>query len=144
MCNDIFSHSQHTSVSYMATSFDLKCSSSSGHCTRTWMNRETKYHEVGVVLLCVKNFNNLCTMSKSIVNCSSPKDILGSAKLFVKIQRTRNLCSSEIWILCLSTAIFLKERVKKCKYLTWSMLRVSLDVCGSTLKYRLRFKFFFC
>jgi len=45
MCNDIFRHTNHSfaNVYNLATSFDLKRMSSSGHCTRTCMSTETKY-----------------------------------------------------------------------------------------------------
>jgi len=57
------SHTTHyfVNVLYLALSFSLQYRTSSGYCTRTWMHRETKYHETGNLQLYSKNVFQLYT-----------------------------------------------------------------------------------
>jgi len=64
-------------------------------------------------------------MYKGLVIFSGPKRIL-------KILSTRNLCTSKIWILCISTALFLKGCIPEQKYFTCDMLQASLILSRST------------
>ena len=67
-------------VYYLATSFDIECRSSSGHCIRRWMRTETKYHEVGDLPFYINKFiKYVRTMYRSIVNGNRLKDILKTA-----------------------------------------------------------------
>ena len=55
---EVFSHTRLTLLRmfyYVASSFDLECTSSWRHWTRTWTRKDTKYREVGDLPRYIKN-----------------------------------------------------------------------------------------